>query len=91
MRSERAAATLREAVPEAAGEIVIDLDVKLTSGDHARVASRGTRNLEAWLLRTVSHRSLAARRAEQNQLQSAAASQESARRTLQRKLKKLAP
>ena len=32
-------------------QILIELDVKLTSGDHARVASRGTRNLDAWLLR----------------------------------------
>ena len=32
-------------------QILIELQVKLTSGDHARVASRGTTNLDAWLLR----------------------------------------
>ncbi len=32
-------------------KILIELQVKLTSGDHARVASRGTTNLNAWLLR----------------------------------------
>jgi len=31
--------------------ILVELQVKLTGGDHARVASRGTRNLDAWLLR----------------------------------------
>ena len=31
--------------------ILVELQVKLTVGDHARVASRGTTNLEAWLLR----------------------------------------
>ena len=31
--------------------ILVELQVKLTSGDHARVASRGTTNLDAWLLR----------------------------------------
>jgi len=31
--------------------VLIELQVKLTEGDSARVASRGTGNLEAWLLR----------------------------------------
>ena len=31
--------------------VLIELQVKLTTGDHARVASRGTTNLDAWLLR----------------------------------------
>lgn len=31
--------------------ILVELQVRLTEGDGARVASRGTRNLEAWLLR----------------------------------------
>jgi len=31
--------------------ILVELQVKLTDGDGARIASRGTRNLEAWLLR----------------------------------------
>jgi TolB-like protein/DNA-binding SARP family transcriptional activator len=31
--------------------VLIELEVKLTTGDHARVASRGTTNLDAWLLR----------------------------------------
>jgi TolB-like protein/class 3 adenylate cyclase/Tfp pilus assembly protein PilF len=31
--------------------ILVELQVKLTAGDHARVASRGTNNLDAWLLR----------------------------------------
>ncbi len=31
--------------------ILIELQVKLTAGDHTRVASRGTTNLDAWLLR----------------------------------------
>ena len=31
--------------------ILVELQVKLTAGDHARVASRGTTNLDAWLLR----------------------------------------
>jgi len=31
--------------------ILVELQVKLTGGDHARVASRGTTNLDAWLLR----------------------------------------
>jgi len=32
-------------------QILVELQVTLTDGDHARVASRGTRNLDAWLLR----------------------------------------
>jgi TolB-like protein/DNA-binding SARP family transcriptional activator len=31
--------------------ILVELQVKLTDGDHTRVASRGTTNLDAWLLR----------------------------------------
>ncbi|MFQ5664706.1 MAG: BTAD domain-containing putative transcriptional regulator [Terriglobia bacterium] len=31
--------------------ILVELQVTLTTGDHARVASRGTTNLDAWLLR----------------------------------------
>jgi adenylate cyclase len=31
--------------------VVVELQVKLTEGDRARVASRGTDNVEAWLLR----------------------------------------
>ena len=31
--------------------ILVELQVRLTEGDGARIASRGTRNLEAWLLR----------------------------------------
>ena len=31
--------------------IAVELQVELTAGDHARVASRGTKNLKAWLLR----------------------------------------
>jgi TolB-like protein len=31
--------------------ILVELQVELTTGDHARVASRGTTNLDAWLLR----------------------------------------
>jgi TolB-like protein/DNA-binding SARP family transcriptional activator len=31
--------------------VLIELQVKLTDGEHARVASRGTTNLDAWLLR----------------------------------------
>ena len=31
--------------------VLIELQVRLTEGDGARIASRGTRNLEAWLLR----------------------------------------
>jgi TolB-like protein/class 3 adenylate cyclase/Tfp pilus assembly protein PilF len=36
---------------EIAHKILIELQVKLTTGEHARVASRGTKSLEAWLLR----------------------------------------
>jgi adenylate cyclase len=36
---------------EIARKILIELQVKLTTGEHARVASRGTKSLEAWLLR----------------------------------------
>jgi adenylate cyclase len=36
---------------EIAHKILIELQVKLTSGENARVASRGTKSLEAWLLR----------------------------------------
>ncbi len=36
---------------EIAYKILIELQVKLTSGENARVASRGTKSLEAWLLR----------------------------------------
>jgi adenylate cyclase len=36
---------------EIAHKILIELQVKLTSGENARVASRGTKNLDAWLLR----------------------------------------
>jgi len=32
-------------------QILVELQVTLTDGDHARVASRGTTNLDAWLLR----------------------------------------
>lgn len=31
--------------------VLIELQVKLTDGEHAHVASRGTRNLDAWLMR----------------------------------------
>ena len=34
-----------------AKRVLVALQVKLTDGDHALVASRGTENLEAWLLR----------------------------------------
>jgi len=36
---------------EIARKILVELQVKLTTGEHARVASRGTNRLEAWLLR----------------------------------------
>jgi len=36
---------------EIARHVLIELQVKLTEGDSARIASQGTHNLEAWLLR----------------------------------------
>jgi len=36
---------------EIARKVLIELQVKLTSGENARVSSRGTKSLEAWLLR----------------------------------------
>ena len=32
-------------------KVIVELQVELTDGDNARIASRGTRSLEAWLLR----------------------------------------
>jgi adenylate cyclase len=40
---------------EIARLVFVELQVQLTEGDHARVAARGTTNLEAWLLRVEAY------------------------------------
>jgi len=49
-RFDRQAEDLFAMQDEITHKVLIELQVKLTSGDHARTASRGTENLEAWLL-----------------------------------------
>jgi len=43
---------------EVVKHVFVALQVELTEGDHARVVSRGTDNLEAWLLRVEAYREL---------------------------------
>lgn len=40
---------------EIARKVLIELQVKLTFGEHPRVSSRGTRSLDAWLLRNQAY------------------------------------
>jgi len=40
---------------EISRKVLIELQVKLTTGEHVRVASRGTKSLEAWLLRVQAY------------------------------------
>jgi TolB-like protein/class 3 adenylate cyclase/Flp pilus assembly protein TadD len=47
-RSEKDIFALQDEIVK---RVVVELQVKLTEGDRARIASRGTDNLEAWLLR----------------------------------------
>jgi TolB-like protein len=50
-RFDRPAKEIFALQDEIVRQILIELQVQLTAGDNARIASRGTRNLEAWLLR----------------------------------------
>lgn len=50
-RFDRKPAEIFDMQDEIVKRILVELEVKLTAGDHARVASRGTNSLEAWLLR----------------------------------------
>jgi TolB-like protein len=50
-RFDRRAENLFAMQDEITREVLIELRVKLISGDHARVSSRGTESMEAWLLR----------------------------------------
>ena len=49
-RFDRRAENLFAMQDEITREVLIELQVKLTSGDHARIGSQGTESLEAWLL-----------------------------------------
>lgn len=49
-RYDRKVEGLFQLQDEIVKQVLIELQVKLTLGDHARVTSRGTDNLEAWLL-----------------------------------------
>ncbi len=49
-RYDRRAENLFAMQDEITREVLIELQVKLISGDHARAASQGTESLEAWLL-----------------------------------------
>jgi TolB-like protein/DNA-binding SARP family transcriptional activator len=50
-RFDRRADDLFELQDDIVRHVLIELQVTLTEGDHVRVASRGTKDLEAWLLR----------------------------------------
>ena len=50
-RFDRQASDVFALQDEIVKRVFVELQVKLTVGDHARVASRGTTNLNAWLLR----------------------------------------
>ncbi len=50
-RHDRPAREIFALQDEIVRRILIELQVELTAGDNARIASRGTENLEAWLLR----------------------------------------
>ncbi len=50
-RFDRQASEVFALQDEIAKRVFVELQVKLTEGDHARVASRGTKSLKAWLLR----------------------------------------
>ncbi len=50
-RFDRQASEVFALQDEIVKRVFVELQVKLTEGDHARVASRGTKSLKAWLLR----------------------------------------
>lgn len=50
-RFDRKASQFFALQDEIVRRVLVELQVKLTDGEHARVASRGTTNLDAWLLR----------------------------------------
>lgn len=50
-RFDRKASDLFAMQDDIVRRVLIELQVKLTDGEHARVASRGTINLDAWLMR----------------------------------------
>jgi TolB-like protein/class 3 adenylate cyclase/Tfp pilus assembly protein PilF len=54
-RFDRRAENLFAMQDEITREVLIELQVKLTAGDHARTVSRGTESLEAWLLRSQAY------------------------------------
>ena len=66
-RFDRRAENLFAMQDEITREVLIELQVKLTAGDHARTVSRGTESLEAWLLRSQAY-ALATKRTQENVL-----------------------
>ncbi len=50
-RFDRKASQLFAVQDDIVRRVLVELQVKLTDGEHARIASRGTTNLKAWLLR----------------------------------------
>ena len=54
-RFDRSASDVFALQDEIVKHVFVEMQVELTDGDHARVAARGTRNLEAWLLRVEAY------------------------------------
>ena len=54
-RFDRPAGNIFALQDEIARLVFVELQVQLTEGDHARVAARGTTDLEAWLLRVEAY------------------------------------
>jgi TolB-like protein/DNA-binding SARP family transcriptional activator len=50
-RFDREASQLFDLQDDIVRRVLVELQVELTDGEHARIASRGTTNLDAWLLR----------------------------------------
>ncbi len=57
-RFDRPAGDVFALQDEIVKRVFVELQVELTEGDHARVVSRGTDNLEAWLLRVQAYAEL---------------------------------
>lgn len=54
-RFDRPASNIFELQDEIVKRVFVEMQVELTEGEHARVAARGTNNLEAWLLRVEAY------------------------------------
>ena len=54
-RFDRSANDVFALQDEIVKRVFVEMQVKLTEGDHARVAARGTNSLEAWLLRVEAY------------------------------------